>query len=81
MTDTFEAHLIVRPADEPALFAYCLDLDAKKQAQLKIHMPKPSRAVSFYGDCPQQPMLTFWYYSDFLMLALFIAVIVFVVLV
>lgn len=54
----FEIHLIVNPMDQVKLFAFSVEedtLDDKSCANLKT-----ACALSFYGNYPNQPMLTFW---------------------
>jgi hypothetical protein len=53
----FEIHLIVRPEDERKLFLFLMSHHFDEKTHMNI---KVTRALSFYGNYPDQPMLTFW---------------------
>ena len=59
MEGLFEVHLITIPTKQTQLFGYITNLKNDK-----LIRPRPTCANSLYGDCPIQPMLTFWIKGD-----------------
>jgi len=53
----YEVHLIIQPDDQTKLFAFCMDKDIVEKKYINL---KPTCALSFHGNYPNQPMLTFW---------------------
>lgn len=60
----FEVHLIVRPEDEVGLFTFCMDKEMVSLTNTLYFNVKPTCALSFYGNFPKQPMLTFWFHGN-----------------
>lgn len=58
VTGVFEVHLIVHPNDQTKLFAFSVEEDVL--ADKSYSNLKTTCALSFYGNYPNQPMLTFW---------------------
>lgn len=52
----FEIHIIVDPKQEPQLYAFTMDEYVKSKKEFKN--VKPTRALSFYGNKYDQPMLS-----------------------
>jgi hypothetical protein len=58
----FEVHLIVHPDDQTKLFSF--SMEESTLAQKNCMNLKTTCALSFYGNYPNQPMLTFWVTGD-----------------
>lgn len=55
MKGLFEVHIITKPEYQTQLFGFITNLKDSRLVR-----PRPTCAHALYGDCPVQPMLTFW---------------------